>query len=116
MAVTFESVEVTPISEALSRVIAKATFSAQTDESDWALFGVGDVQFQATGPVDAATLNLQRSTVDPSGTPNTTQVATATGNSSGQWRRGKASRAKPAQACSVSAADPTRSPVSRDIR
>ena len=82
MAVTFESVEVTPLSQALARVVAKATFSEQTDVSDWTLFGVGDVQFQATGPVDAATLNLQRSTVDPSGTPNTTQVATATGNAS----------------------------------
>lgn len=82
MAVTFESVEVTPISQALARVVAKATLSAQTDVTDWTLFGIGDVQFQATGPVDAATLNLQRSTVDPSGTPNTTQVATATGNAS----------------------------------
>lgn len=82
MTVTFESVEVTPISQALARVVAKATFSAQADVSDWTLFGIGDVQFQATGPVDAATLNLQRSTVDPSGTPNTTQVATATGNAS----------------------------------
>lgn len=83
MTVTFESVEVTPIAEALARVVAKATFSAQADISDWTLFGIGDVQFQATGPVDAATLNLQRSTVDPSGgAPNTTQVATATGNAS----------------------------------
>lgn len=82
MAVTFESVEVTPIAQALARVVAKATFSAQADVSDWTLFGIGDVQFQATGPVDAATLNLQRSTVDPSGVPNTTLVATATGNAS----------------------------------
>lgn len=83
MTVTFESTEVTPIAKETSRVVAKATFSAQTDISDWVLMGQGLVQMQATGPVDAATLNLQRSTIDPSGgVDNATQVATVTGNPS----------------------------------
>jgi hypothetical protein len=77
----FQFVNVTPIAQAQSRVEAGARFNTQSDTTDWVRFGIGDVQFQATGPVDAATLNLQRSTVDPgSGSPNTTQVATATGN------------------------------------
>lgn len=80
MTTTFEDTVVTPIGDQSARVVHKATFNAQTDTTEWVLFGEGPVQFQVQGPVDAATVNLMRSTNDPSGDPNPAQVATATGN------------------------------------
>jgi len=78
----FETLTVTPIAEALSRVVQTAQFDSSSDLTGWALFGEGLVQFQGYGPVDGATLNLQRSTTDPSGTASPAVVATVTGNAS----------------------------------
>lgn len=96
MTTTFQTLSVTPIAEARARVVASAIFNAQTDFTNWVQMGAGLVQFQATGPVDAATINLERSTVDPSGTPNTTVVATATGNAGTVGVAGSFNGASPA--------------------
>lgn len=96
MTTTLQSLSVTPIAEARARVIATARFSAQTDYTDWVLMGAGLVQFQATGPVDAATVNLVRSTTDPSGTPISAIVATDTGNASTSGVEGSFNAASPA--------------------
>lgn len=96
MTTTFQTLSVTPIAEARARVVASAVFNAQTDYTDWVQMGAGLVQFQATGPVDAATINLARSTTDPSGVPNTTVVATATGNAGTVGVAGSFTNAAPA--------------------
>lgn len=83
MATILETVEVTPVEQAVERVSAAATFTVTGDTSEWTLFGVGDVTLQATGPVDAATVKIERSTVEPSdGTGNATIVSDVTGDPS----------------------------------
>lgn len=83
MATTNASTNVFPIAEARSGVRAKATFSAEGDVSSWHLLN-GKVAYQAYGPVDAATIGLQRSTLDPSGgAGNPVEVDDATGTGGG---------------------------------
>jgi hypothetical protein len=83
MATTNQSVDVFPIAEARSGVRAKATFSAEGDVTNWQLLN-GDVAYQGYGPVSAATVGLQRSTVDPSGgAGNPVEVDDATGSGGG---------------------------------
>ena len=83
MATTNQSVDIFPIAEARSGVRAKATFSAEGDVTDWYLIN-GKVAYQGYGPVAAATVGLQRSTLDPSGGEgNPVEVDDATGSGGG---------------------------------
>lgn len=66
MATTKQSVEKTPDTAGRSNVVARATFSAEGDVSNWVPFS-GNVVLQGQGPVDAATVAIERSLVDPSG-------------------------------------------------
>lgn len=78
MTTTNQYVERVPAGPGLTEVRAFATFSAQTDFSDWVMFS-GDVTLQANGPVDAATVAIVRSTLDPSGgVDNAAEVEDAT--------------------------------------
>lgn len=61
-------------------VRTKAKMTAEGDVSAWTLFN-GNVTLQAQGPVDAATIAIERSTIDPSGgVNNAVQVAEDTGS------------------------------------
>lgn len=82
MTTTNQSTERRAIGKELAAVTARATFSAQDDVSDWVLFN-GNMNLSATGPDAAATVAVERSTVDPSGgAPNTVEVDDVTGNPS----------------------------------
>lgn len=83
MATINQSVEITPASANLANVVAKATFTAESDVSDWQAF-TGDVVLQGDGPVDAATVAIERSTIDPSGgVDNAVEVTEDTGSGTG---------------------------------
>lgn len=79
MTTTNQSTTRNPIGGQQTQVRALATFSAEGDYTNWTLFS-GDVTLQAQGPVDAATVGIERSTVDPSGGyPNTVELQDETG-------------------------------------
>lgn len=83
MATTNQSVDIFPIAEARSGVRARATFSAEGDVTNWHLIN-GKVAYQGYGPVDAATVGLQRSLLDPSGgAGDPVEVDDATGSGGG---------------------------------
>lgn len=83
MTTSFEEILVTPLGAAQARVSLKARMDGATDVSSWVKMDAGLVQAQAFGPVDAATINIQRATIDPtSPLTNPAVVATATGNAS----------------------------------
>lgn len=79
MTTTNQVLEQIPLSEALSKVTLKATFSAEGDYTNWVRCAAG-VTVQANGPVDAATLNLHRSLSHPDANTVGSVVATVTGN------------------------------------
>lgn len=83
MATTNQKVEQFPLSAGRSGVRAFATFSAEGDVSNWQLFN-GDMMFSGNGPVDAATVAIERSLTDPSGGGgNPAEVADATSSGAG---------------------------------
>lgn len=65
MTTTNQALEVVPVSAGKSAVTWRGTFNAQSDVGDWVLLSDG-ATLQADGPVDACTIAIQRSLVDPS--------------------------------------------------
>src|SRR6201995_5375457 len=83
MATTNQSTTRFPVSKEKSGVRALATFSASGDVTNWVRF-TGDVIVQAFGPVDAATIAVERSTIDTSGnSSNPVEVDDFTGTGGG---------------------------------
>lgn len=83
MTTSNESVTRSPVGAAQTQVTLNATFNAETDVTGYVAL-TGPITFQGSGPVDAQTIALQRSTVDPSaGAGNPVEVVDETGAAAG---------------------------------
>lgn len=80
MTTILQTTEVYPVAKELAAAKLQATFTEQADATDW-VFMSGNIAAQMTGPLEAGTIAIERSTVDPGGgAPSIAEISDATGD------------------------------------